>query len=102
MNKHQNTPRLSRLSAILIMLQSKKIVTATQIAKKFNVSTRTAYRDVKALEVSGVPLFTEEGKGYSLMSGYTLPPVMFTEEEANALITAENMVSRNKDQSLVA
>ena len=102
MNKHQNTPRLSRLSAILIMLQSKKIVTATQIAKKFNVSTRTAYRDVKALEVSGVPLFTEEGKGYALMSGYTLPPVMFTEEEANALITAENMVSRNKDQSLVA
>lgn len=101
MNKDDSPSRLSRLSAILIMLQSKKIVTATHIAEKFGISIRTAYRDIKALEASGVPLFTEEGKGYSLMSGYTLPPVMFTEKEANALITAANMIARNKDQSLV-
>lgn len=82
-------------------MQSKRIVTASEIAKKFGISIRTAYRDIKALEESGVPIFTEEGKGYSLIEGYSLPPVMFTEEEANALITAENLISRNKDKSLI-
>lgn len=40
---------------------------------------------------------TEEGKGYTLMEDYRLPPVMFTESEANALITAEQLVLKNKD-----
>ncbi len=88
------------MTAILTLLQSKRIVTASQIAEKFDISVRTAYRDIKALEESGVPIFTEEGKGYSLIEGYILPPVMFTEQEANALITAEKLVSRNKDKSL--
>lgn len=44
---------------------------------------------------------TEEGKGYSLMEGYQIPPVMFTEDEANAMITAQQMVLKNKDQSFV-
>lgn len=95
------TPRLSRLTAILLQLQAKRLVTATEIAKKFEVSIRTIYRDIKALEEAGVPICTEEGKGYSLMEGYKLPPVMFTEEESNALITAEKIISRNKDASLV-
>ena len=94
-------PRLSRLSSILNLLQSKRIITATEIADKFNISKRTAYRDIRALELSGVPIFTEEGKGYSLIEGYTLSPIMFTEQEANALITAEQLISNNKDKSLV-
>jgi predicted DNA-binding transcriptional regulator YafY len=53
------------------------------------------------LEQSGVPILTEEGKGYSLMEGYRLPPVSFTETEANALITAEQLVLKNKDASFV-
>lgn len=93
--------RLSRLTAILTILQSKRLVTASVIAKKFDVSIRTVYRDVKALENAGIPILTEEGKGYSLMQGYTLPPVMFTEAEANALITAEQLIIKNKDASLV-
>lgn len=93
--------RLSRLAAILTFLQSKKLTTATEIAKRFEVSVRTVYRDIRALEASGVPIYTEEGKGYSLVEGYRLPPVMFTEEEANALITAESLIIRNKDTSLV-
>jgi len=93
--------RLSRLTTILILLQSKRLLTASELSRKFGVSTRTIYRDVKALESAGVPIFAEEGKGYSLMEGYNLPPIMFTEEEANALITAEKLVSRNKDQSLI-
>ena len=74
--------RLSRLTAILIQLQSKRLITSTELADKYGVSIRTIYRDIRALEEAGVPIYTEEGKGYSLSEGYRLPPVMFTEEEA--------------------
>ncbi|MRG45771.1 HTH domain-containing protein [Chitinophaga sp. SYP-B3965] len=93
--------RLSRLTAILIQLQTKRLVTATSLAEKFEVSVRTIYRDIKALEQAGVPILTEEGKGYSIMEGYRLPPVMFTETEANALITAEQFIIKDKDASFV-
>ena len=93
--------RLSRLTAILIQLQTKRIVTASELANKFNISKRTIYRDLKALEHSGVPILTEEGKGYTLMEGYKVPPVMFTEKQANALILAEQLVLKNKDASFV-
>ena len=93
-------PRLARLTAILTQLQSKRIVTAKYIAEKHNVSIRTVYRDIRTLEKSGIPIVTEEGKGYSIMDGYHIPPVMFTQEEANALITAEQLIQKNKDQSL--
>lgn len=95
------TKRLSRLTAILTQLQTKRCMTATTLAGKFNVSVRTIYRDIRALEQSGVPIVTEEGKGYSLMEGYRLPPVHFTESEANALITAEQLVLKNNDASLI-
>lgn len=94
-------PRLARLTAIITQLQSKRIVTARDIAEKHNVSIRTVYRDIRTLEKSGIPVVTEEGKGYSIMDGYKLPPIMFTEQEANALITAEQIISKNKDKSLV-
>ncbi len=96
-----DTKRLSRLTAILIQLQTKSLITSTSLANKFNVSVRTIYRDIKALEKSGVPIITEEGKGYSLLEGYRIPPVTFTESEANALITAEQFVLKNKDASFV-
>ncbi len=95
-------PRLVRLTAILTQLQAKRIVTAKEIAEKHGVSIRTVYRDIRTLGQSGVPVVTEEGKGYSIMEGYTLPPVLFTEEEANALITAERLIQKNKDASLSA
>lgn len=94
-------PRLVRLTAIATQLQTKKVVTATELSAKYKVSIRTIYRDIRTLEQSGIPIYTEEGKGYSLVEGYKLPPVMFTEEEANALITAEQIVSKNKDISFV-
>ena len=93
--------RLSRLSAILTMLKSKSLITSTQLSKKFGVSVRTIYRDIRALEKSGVPIYVEEGKGYKLMDGYTLPPIMFSEQEANALITAQQIIFQNKDKSLI-
>ncbi|MEL6942854.1 MAG: YafY family protein [Bacteroidota bacterium] len=94
-------PRLARLTSILTQLQSKRLLTASEIAQKHQVSIRTVYRDIRTLEQSGVPIVTEEGKGYSLMSSYQLPPIMLTEEEANALITAEQLVLKNKDESFI-
>jgi predicted DNA-binding transcriptional regulator YafY len=94
-------PRLSRLTSILTQLQSKKLVTAPELANKYGVSVRTIYRDIRSLEASGIPICTEEGRGYSIIEGYTLPPVSFTEKEANALITGFSLISRNKDSSLV-
>ncbi len=96
----EEKPRISRLTAIITQLQSKQIVTAKEISEKHNVSVRTIYRDIRTLEKSGIPIVTEEGKGYSIMDGYKIPPVMFTQEEANALITAEQLIKKNKDQSL--
>ncbi|TGN22578.1 helix-turn-helix transcriptional regulator [Empedobacter tilapiae] len=98
---NDNIKRLSRLTAILTQLQTKKILTASQLAIKFSVSNRTIYRDIKALEEAGVPILTEDGKGYYLMDGYRIPPIMFTESEANALITAEQLILKNKDTSFV-
>jgi predicted DNA-binding transcriptional regulator YafY len=96
-----DTKRLSRLTAILTQLQTKRIVTSTNLAAKFNVSVRTIYRDIRALEQAGVPIITEEGKGYTLMDGYKIPPVMFSESQANALILAEQLVLKNKDTSFI-
>jgi predicted DNA-binding transcriptional regulator YafY len=95
------TKRLSRLTAILTQLQTKRILTATELAARFSVSIRTIYRDIRALEQSGVPILTEEGRGYSLMEHYRIPPVTFTEKEANALIIAEQLVLKNKDTSFI-
>lgn len=95
------TTRLARLNGIATLLKSKRLLTATQIAEKFDISIRTVYRDIRTLESSGIPVITVDGKGYSLMEGYTLPPLMFTEAEVNALITAEHIISKTKDASLV-
>ncbi|MEQ8808180.1 MAG: HTH domain-containing protein, partial [Imperialibacter sp.] len=94
-------PRLARLTAILTQLQSKPLVTATDIAKKHQVSIRTVYRDIRTLEQSGIPIITQEGRGYSIMEGFKLPPVMFTEEEASAIVIAGKLIRANKDRSLV-
>lgn len=96
-----DTKRLSRLAAILTQLQTKRLLTATALADKFGVSVRTIYRDIRALEQAGVPIITEDGKGYTLMDGYRVPPIMFTEAQANALITAEQLVLKNKDTSFI-
>ncbi|WP_310418978.1 YafY family protein [Chamaesiphon sp. OTE_8_metabat_110] len=98
---NNDTKRISRLTAIVTQLQTKRLVTAPELAAKFSVSVRTIYRDIRALEQAGIPLYVEEGKGYSLMEHYRLPPVMFTESEANALIIAEQLVLNNKDSSLI-
>ncbi|WP_316845789.1 YafY family protein [Pedobacter psychrodurus] len=94
--------RLTRLSAILLQLQTKRVVSSGDLAEKFNVSVRTIYRDIRVLEQIGVPIASSEGKGYSLAEGYKIPPIMFSEEEASALITAGQLLRLNKDSSLIS
>jgi len=89
--------RIDRLHAILTHLQSKKRVTAQEMADRFNISLRTVYRDVKSLDESGVPVIGEAGTGYTIMEGYRLPPVMFTREEASALLLGGKFAERFTD-----
>lgn len=90
--------RIDRLQAILIQLQTKKVVKAYEIADRFEISLRTVYRDIRALEEGGVPIGAEAGYGYFLLDGYHLPPVMFTREEAIALLVAEKFMQKNTDK----
>lgn len=92
--------RIDRLSAILILLQTKKIIKASDISERFDISLRTVYRDMKALYEAGVPIGAEVGVGYYLVEGYHLPPVMFTPEEAGSLIIAGKLVNNFSDDSV--
>ncbi len=92
--------RIDRLSAILIQLQSKRVVKAQEIAERFEISLRTVYRDVRSLEEAGVPVVGEAGLGYWLMEGYRLPPVMFTKEEATAFLMADKLITKLTDNTI--
>ncbi|HCC52157.1 MAG TPA: transcriptional regulator, partial [Porphyromonadaceae bacterium] len=89
--------RLDRISALLIQLQSRPIVKASEMAERFGVSLRTIYRDMRTLSEAGVPLCGDSGIGYSLVEGYKLPSLMFTKEEAMAFLTAEKMIGQLTD-----
>ncbi|HEY4654124.1 MAG TPA: YafY family protein [Cyclobacteriaceae bacterium] len=92
--------RIDRLTAILIHLQSKRIVKAEELANRFEISLRTVYRDVKALMEAGVPIGSEAGTGYFIVDGYHLPPVMFSQEEAGAMLLAGKLVEKMTDRSV--
>ncbi len=92
--------RIDRLTAILIQMQTKRIVKAEEIADRFEISLRTVYRDVKALMEAGVPIGSEAGKGYFIVDGYHLPPVMFTQEEGSAMLFAGKLVEKMTDNSI--
>jgi len=92
--------RIDRLTAILIHLQSKKVVKAKEIAERFGVSLRTVYRDIRALEEAGVPLGAEAGVGYFLAEGYHLPPVIFNQEEASVLLMAGKLFEKFSDPAM--
>lgn len=96
----ESPKRFDRIVAILIQLQSKKIVKAQEMADRFEVSLRTIYRDIRTLEASGVPIYSEAGVGYALVDGYRLPPVMFTREEAGSFIAAEKLMQKFTDATL--
>ena len=92
--------RLDRLAALLTSLQSGRWKTAEELAQRYAISTRTVYRDIRALQQAGVPVLSEAGRGYSMMEGYRLPPVMFSREEAVALLTGEKLMRKQNSARL--
>src|SRR5437899_3954646 len=92
--------RVDRLMAMVVRLQSRRVVRAEDIAAHFEISVRTVYRDLAALGEAGIPIVAEAGVGYSLVKGYHLPPVMFTAEEATALFIGGKLVEQLTDASL--
>jgi predicted DNA-binding transcriptional regulator YafY len=92
--------RIDRLTAILIQLQTRRMLPAREIARRYGISLRTVYRDIRALEDAGVPVGAEAGKGYFLAEGYHLPPVMFTPDEAGALLLGAKLIEKFSDNSV--
>ena len=62
--------RTDRLVALVMLLQSRRVITAAEMAAHFEITERTVYRDLAALGEGGVPIVGEPGVGYSLMRGY--------------------------------
>lgn len=89
--------KFDRIISILILLQTKKRITASFIAGRFETSLRTIYRDINTLKSAGIPVIGDPGIGYSIMEGYRLPPVMFNEGEALSLLTAEKFMANTVD-----
>lgn len=87
--------RTDRLMAIILLLRSRSKLTAQQLADIFEVSVRTIYRDIDSLCQAGVPIVAEPGPegGYSLLDSYSLPPVMFTPDEAVALFLGGSFIT---------
>ena len=92
--------RTDRLVSLVMLLQSRQVMTAADMAAHFEITERTIYRDLAALAEGGVPILGEPGVGYSLMRGYKLPPVMFTSEEAAALVTGGMLAEQMTDRSV--
>jgi len=92
--------RIDCVRAILLELSSKRMLTGQEIADHFEISLRTAYRDIRSLENAGVPIGAEAGKGYFIMDGYHLPPVMFTKEEAGSVLMADKLMHKYADKSV--
>ena len=90
-----------RLFQIVLKLGRGRVVTARVLAEQFEVSERTIYRDVQDLMASGVPIEGEAGVGYCLRSGYHVPPMMFDEDELQALVFGAD-VAKTWGDSLMA
>ncbi|MEX2346659.1 MAG: YafY family protein [Balneolaceae bacterium] len=86
--------RIDRLTAIIIYLQGRNGVTVEELSRQYDISVRTVYRDLSALQETGVPIGSEPGKGYFIVKGYHLPPVMFNRSEASSLLAAERLMQR--------
>ena len=92
--------RADRLFRIVQRLRRRGATTARQLAEALEVSERTVYRDISDLLVSGVPIRGEAGVGYALDRSYELPPLMFDEEEIEALVLGARIVRAGADKKL--
>ena len=95
--------RADRLFAIIQILRRKKRATrAVDLAARLEVSERTVYRDISDMVARGVPIDGAAGVGYILRPGFDLPPLMFNENEIEALLLGARIVQSWADPELAA
>jgi predicted DNA-binding transcriptional regulator YafY len=92
--------RADRLFQIVQLIRGRRLTTAAFLAHRLEVSERTVYRDVADLQHQGVPIEGEAGVGYRLGAGFDLPPLMFTHDEARALVASVRMAQVWQDPAL--
>ncbi len=93
--------KAERLFQLLTLLRSRRqVITAQELAARLEVSERTIYRDMQALSLSGMPIESEAGVGYRLRPGFSIPPLMFDEDELEALLLGVRMVQGWSDETL--
>lgn len=92
--------RADRLFHIIQLIRGRRLTTAAYLAQRLEVSERTIYRDVADLQLQGVPIEGEAGVGYRLGAGFDLPPMMFTNDEAKALVASVRMAQAWLDPAL--
>lgn len=82
--------KINRLLEITIIIMNRGTVTAKELAERFEVSTRTIYRDVEALSSAGVPVYMSKGRGggISILDGYSLSNTLLSGEESESLMLA--------------
>lgn len=79
---------------------AKRPVTAAAIAERLEVTVRSIYRDIGALQAMRVPIDGERGIGYIIRPGFDLPPLMFTIEETEAVVLGLALIERTGDKEL--
>lgn len=89
-----------RLFRLVQLIRGRRLSTAAFLAERLEVSLRTVYRDIAQLQHQGVPIEGEVGVGYRLGSGFALPPLMFTQDEASALVAAVRLAQAWLDPKL--
>jgi predicted DNA-binding transcriptional regulator YafY len=95
--------KASRLFEIIQILRlARHPVTAADIAARLEVTVRSIYRDIAALQAMRVPVEGERGIGYILRPGFDLPPLMFSIEETEAVVLALALLERTGDADLRA
>ncbi|MDB5894761.1 MAG: DNA-binding transcriptional regulator, partial [Rhodoferax sp.] len=92
--------RADRLFQLVQLIRGRRLTTAAFLAARLEVSERTVYRDVAQLQHQGVPIEGEAGVGYRLGRGFELPPLMFSQGEANALVAAARLAQSWLDAGL--
>src|SRR5260370_27023065 len=93
--------RSDRLFEIIQMLRTAaRPTTAAALAKQLEVTPRTVYRDIATMQARRIPIEGAAGIGYVLRRGFDLPPLMFTEDEAEAIAVGVRLLARTGDPGL--
>jgi predicted DNA-binding transcriptional regulator YafY len=98
--------KMSRAERLLMLVQAlrrrRRPVAGAELAEELGVSLRTLYRDIQALTAQGAPIEGEAGVGYVLKPGFMLPPLMFTEDEIEALVFGVRLAATRADERLAS